>query len=201
MSDALRYSLRQPGSPEIALAVPQGGVSRVHLPDPQSKARFIAAVAKARCEEGEELELLGEEVSRLNPAGRARLLKRVGVLSPAVTLLTNLNAWENIALAAAYHGSPPRERVAQITQEVLGAFIAEPLALLARLPDQLGTLQRRLVAFVRLLVMEPELVVVDALNEGLSREECASVARFEAEYRARHPSGTLLLVDAREEPS
>ena len=201
MSDALRYALRQPGSPEIALAVPQGGVSRVHLPDPQSKARFIAAVAKARCEDGEELELLGEPVERLKPAARARLLKRVGVLSPAVTLLTNLNVWENIALAAAYHGSPSRERVAQITQEVLGAFVAEPLALLARLPDQLGTLQHRLVAFVRLLVMEPELVVIDALHEGLSREECASVARFEAQYRARHPSGTLLFVDAREEPS
>ena len=201
MSIALRYLCRQPGAPAVAVEVPQGAVSRAHLPDPQSSARFIAAVAEARCEDGEELELLGEPVTGLSNAARARLLRRVGVLSPRVMLLSNLNAWENISLPAAYHGSPSLERVAQITQEVLAAFVEEPLALLARLPEQLGTLQRRVVAFVRLLVNGPELAVLDNLEEGLSREECACVARFEPEYRARHPSGTLLYVDTKEEHS
>lgn len=199
MSTALRYSRRQPGASELALAVPQGAVNRAHLPDPQSRAHFIAAVAKARCDHGEELELLGEPVAGLSRAARTRLLRRVGVLSPTVTLITNLNVWENISLPAAYHGSPSPECVAQITQEVLAAFVAEPLALLARLPDQLGALQLRLVAFVRMLATQPELAVIDSLEEGLSREECACVARFEAEYRARHPSGTLLFVDTKEE--
>lgn len=201
MSAALRYLCRQPGAPAVAVEVPQGAVSRAHLPDPQSCARFIAAVAEARCEDGEELELLGEPVTGLNNAARARLLRRVGVLSPRVMLLSNLNAWENISLPAAYHGSPSLERVAQTTQEVLAAFVEEPLALLARLPEQLGTLQRRVVAFVRLLVNGPELAVLDNLEDGLSREECACVARFEAEYRVRHPSGTLLYVDTKEEHS
>ncbi len=201
MSTALRYACRQPGAPAFALEVPEGAVSRAHLPDPHSSERFIAAVAEARCEEGEELELLGEPVAGLSSAARARLLRRVGVLSPRVTLITSLNAWENISLPAAYHGSPSLERVAQTTQEVLAAFVEEPLALLARLPEQLGTLQRRVVAFVRLLVSDPELAVLDNLEEGLSREECACVARFEAEYRARHPSGTLLYVDTKEEHS
>ena len=201
MSTALRYLCRQPGAPAFALEVPQGAVSRAHLPDPRSRERFIAAVAEARCGDGEELELLGEPVAGLDNAARARLLRRVGVLSPRVMLISSLNAWENISLPAAYHGSPSLERVAQITQEVLAAFVEEPLALLARLPEQLGTLQRRVVAFVRLLVNGPELAVLDNLEEGLSREECACVARFEAEYRARHPSGTLLYVDTREEHS
>ena len=199
MSAALRYSLQQPGAPGFVLEVPQGGVTRAHLPDPQSKARFIAAVAKARCGEGEALELLGEPVDAIGSAARARLLRRVGVLSPSVALITNLNAWENISLPAAYHGSPAPERVAEITQEVLPALVDEPLALLARLPEQLNTLQRRVVAFVRLLVVGPELAVIDGVDEGLSRDECACVARFETEYRARHPSGTLLYVDTIEE--
>lgn len=199
MSTALRYSRQQPGAPELALEVPRGGVTRAHLPDPQSKARFIAAVANARCGDGEALELLGEPVERLKGAARMRLLRRVGVLSPSVTLITNLNAWENISLPAAYHGSPTRDRVAEITQEVLPAFVDEPLALLARLPDQLNTLQRHVVAFVRLLVVAPELAVIDSVDEGLSRDECACVARFETEYRVRHPSGTLLYVDTKEE--
>ena len=199
MSAALRYSLAQPGAPEFSLAVPEGSVVHAHLPDPQAKARFVAAVAKARCQEGESLELLGENVEQLRGAARTRLLRRVGVLSPAVTLLTSLNAWENISLPAAYHGAPAPERVAQITEEVLGAMVAEPLALLGRLPEQLTTLQRRVVAFVRLLVVGPELAVLDSLDDGLSRDECACIARFQTEYLARHPSGTLLYVDTKEE--
>jgi len=70
MSTALRYSLQQPGAPALALEVPQGGVTRAHLPDPQSKARFIAAVAKARCGDGEALELLGEPVESIDSAAR-----------------------------------------------------------------------------------------------------------------------------------
>lgn len=59
MSAALRYSREQPGAPGLALEVAQGSVTRAHLPDPLSKARFIAAVANARCDgDGEALELL-----------------------------------------------------------------------------------------------------------------------------------------------
>ena len=198
MTSALRYSRKQPGGPGLAVAVAPGEVSRAHLPDPLSRARFVAAVAKARCDRDEELELLGEPVPGLSGAARARLLRRIGVLSPAITLITSLNAWENISLPAAYHGNPSTRRVAEITQEVLGAFVEDPAALLARLPEQLGPLQRRLVAFVRLLVTGPELAVIATVDEGLSREECACVARFETEYRARHPSGTLLFVDTKE---
>ena len=125
--------------------------------------------------------------------------RRIGVLSPSIALIGNLNAWENISLPAAYHGSPPPRQVAEITQQVLEAFVPDPMAVLARLPDQLSTLQRRLVAFVRLLVTGPELALIDGLEQGLSREERARVARFEAEYLARQPSGTLVYVDAREE--
>ena len=51
----------------------------------------------------------------------------------------------------------------------------------------------------RLLVAAPELLVFDALEDGLSYSECRQVARFEAEYRARHPSGTVVYVDTNEE--
>ena len=52
---------------------------------------------------------------------------------------------------------------------------------------------------VRLLVAAPELMVFDALEDGLSYAECRHAARFEAEYRARQPEGTVLYVDTRED--
>lgn len=194
---ALRYARFIGGHP-IVLSVPRGGVTRVHLPDGEAKLHLVSAVLKARGATGEELELLGAATAELDARGREGLRRRVGAVSPVVGLINNLNAWENISLAAAYHGSPPLARVAEIACQVLERFGAEPQAFLARLPDELGVLERKIAAFVRLLVAAPELAVFDALDDGLSRRETASVARFEAEYRSRQPMGTLLYVDTKE---
>ena len=195
---ALRYA-RHGENREIALAVPVGSVRRVELPDAESRSAFVTAVLKARCEANEELELFGQPVRNLGGAARQRLRARVGALSPIIGLINNLNAWENISLPAAYHGKPSLAEVATITQEVLDVFGIEPRGFLVRVPDELGKLERKIAAFARLMVAGPELAVIDSLDEGLSRAECARVAGFEQEYRRRHPAGTLIFVDIREE--
>lgn len=191
--------LGRTGPQEIYVGVPAGGVSRVHLPSNESKARFVTAVLKAKCETGEELELFGEPVSALTPQARARLRRRIAAISPIVGLLTNLNVWENVSLPAAYHGAPPLEQVAALAEEVLARFGFETRPFLARLPEELDALEAKVAAFIRLLVAGPALAVVDAVEEGLSRAERARASLFEAEFRAHLPGATLLFVDAKEE--
>ena len=106
---------------------------------------------------------------------------------------------ENISLPAAYHGRPTLEQVAALAREVLGAFGADAAVFFARLPEELGVLERKIASFVRGLVAAPQIMIFDALEEGLSVAECRHAARFEAEYRARTPHGTLVYVDTREE--
>ena len=195
---ALRYARKTPRH-EVQVSAPQGAVTRVHLPDDDAKAHLVTAVLKARAEPGEELELFGESTAGLPARGRDKIRSRVGAVSPIVGLMTNLNAWENIALPAAYHGGPPLPEVAQLAHEVLAAFGAEPRTFFARVPDELGTLERKIASFIRLLVTAPELMVFDALEDGLSHAECRYAARFEAEYRARQPQGTVLYVDTKED--
>ena len=195
---AVRYKRKTPRH-EVQVSAPKGAVTRVHLPDDDAKAHFVTALLKARCEPGEELELFGEPAAAVAPKKRETLRHRVGAVSPIVGLLSNLNAWENIALPAAYHGAPPIPEVAQMASDVLTALGAEPSYFFARLPDELGLLDRKIAAFVRLLVAAPELLVFVALEDGLSHRECGQVARFEAEYRARHPDGTVVYVDTKEE--
>jgi ABC-type transporter Mla maintaining outer membrane lipid asymmetry ATPase subunit MlaF len=195
---AVRYKRKTPKH-EVQVSVPQGAVTRVHLPDDNAKAHFVTALLKARCEPGEELELFGEPAATVPPKRREKLRLRVGAVSPIVGLVSNLNAWENISLPAAYHGTPPLPEVAQLATDVLTKLGAEPDYFFARLPDELGLLERKMASFVRLLVAAPELMVFDALEDGLSYAECKHVAQFEAEYRARQPNGTVLYVDTREE--
>lgn len=194
---ALRYTRH--GKRDIAFAVPLGSVRRLQFPDAESKSAFVTAVLKARCAGDEELELFGQPVRNLSGGARQRLRARVGALSPVVGLINNLNAWENISLPAAYHGRPPLAEVAAIAHEVLAAFAIEPRSFLNRVPDELGKLERKIAAFARLMVAGPDLALIDSLDDGLSRAECARVAGFEQEYRRRNPAGTLVFVDIREE--
>ena len=195
---ALRYSRKTPRH-DVRVSVPQGAVTRLHLPDDDAKAHLVTAMLKARTEPGEELELFGESTAALATRQRDRVRSRIGAVSPIVGLMTNLNAWENISLPAAYHGAPALAEVAELAHEVLAAFGAEPRYFFARVPDELGTLERKIASFIRLLVAAPELIVFDALEDGLSHAECRYAARFEAEYRARRPVGTVLYVDTKED--
>ena len=195
---ALRYR-RKTSRHEVELAAPRGVVTRLHVPDEDAKAHLVTALLKVRCEADEELELFGEPAAGLGAKQRQKLRARIGAVSPIVGLVANLNAWENISLPAAYHGAPRLEQVASLAHEVLDGFGAEPRRFLARLPDDLSVLERKMATFVRGLVAAPELMVFDALEDGLSASECRHVARFEAEYRARAPQGTVLYVDTRED--
>lgn len=195
---AVRYERKTPRH-EVQVTVPRGTVTHLHLPDDDAKAHLVTALLKARPEPEEELELFGEPAAALKPRQRERLRARVGAVSPIVGLITNLNAWENISLPAAYHGHPPLQDVAQLSAEVLSAFGVEPAAFLLRLPDELGTLERKIASFVRQLVSAPELMVFDGLEDGLSRAETRQVKHFEAVYRAHQPAGTVLYVDTMED--
>ncbi|HEY5900668.1 MAG TPA: hypothetical protein VIV54_24095 [Burkholderiales bacterium] len=195
---AVRYERKTPRH-EVQVAVPRGAVTHLHLPDDDAKAHLVTAVLKVRPEPEEELELFGEPAAALKPRQRERLRARVGAVSPIVGLITNLNAWENISLPAAYHGRPALQDVAELSAEVLSAFGLDPATFLLRLPDELGTLERRIASFVRQLVSAPELMVFDGLEDGLSRAESRHVRHFETVYRAHQPAGTVLYVDTMED--
>jgi len=195
---ALHYE-RKTSQHHVVLSVPQGQVTRAHLPDEASKAHLVTAVLKARTQPEEELELFGLKTDELKPRERKTVRARIGAVSPVMGLINNLNAWENISLPAAYHGTPPLENVAELAHEVITAFGGDPDTFLLRVPDELGMLERKVAAFVRLLVSAPELMIFDALEEGLSHAECKRAARFETVYRAYQPAGTVLYVDTRED--
>ena len=183
----------------IAVVVPAGKVTHVHVPDHDAKSHLVTAILKARCEAGESLELFGARVDELGPRERKRARTRIGAVSKVVGLVTSLNAWENISLPAAYHGRPQLEDVVRLAHEVLSAFGMAPDAFLAHLPDELGMLERKVAAFIRALVTAPELMLFDALEDGLSPQECRRVSHFESVYRAYQPAGALLYVEVKED--
>ncbi len=139
---------------------------------------------------------------------RQALLKNLGDQSGVVIvphnggLISNLRIWENIILPVQYHGI----EVAGELEDNVGQLLSEcgvegPEAasgLLLKLPDQLSLYEKRLVGFVRAMLMSPELIIFDSTIEGLSRKELARAVKFDSVFRLHYPFRTSVLVSFEE---
>lgn len=168
---------------EGRIEVPAGGVHALTGIGAALKAALLAAVIELRPRRDARVEVLGEDVARLTPRSRAALGAQVAYLPADGGLISHLNGWENIALPHAYHaprdvaGLAPRARV------LLEQAGAAPQALLARLPEEMSPQERRLIAYVRMRLGRPRLVLAEELGAALA-----------AAYLEECPQGTLVLL-------
>jgi ABC-type transporter Mla maintaining outer membrane lipid asymmetry ATPase subunit MlaF len=135
---------------------------------------------------------------------RAALLKNLGEQAGVVIvphnggLISNLRVWENIILPVQYHGiqlpGKLEDNVMTLLDQCGLSDETVVSALMLKLPDQLSLYEKRLVGFVRAMLIGPELIIYDGLNEGLSRKELVMVGKFDAVFRLHFPFRTSVLV-------
>jgi ABC-type transporter Mla maintaining outer membrane lipid asymmetry ATPase subunit MlaF len=139
---------------------------------------------------------------------RSALLKNLGDQAGVVIvphnggLISNLRVWENIVLPVQYHGIEVAGKLEDNVAQLLVRCGLEDEAamsdLLLKLPDQLSLYEKRLAGFVRAMLMSPELIIYDSMNEGLSRKELARVVKFDKVFRLYFPFRTSVLVSFEE---
>ena len=117
-------------------------------------------------------------------------------------LISNLRVWENLTLPVQYHGiqiGGILEKNVIDLFEKSGVRDEQTLSsLLLKLPDQLSLYEKRLVGFVRAMLMAPEMMVYDSLHEGLSRREMEKTSRFDRIFRLHYPFRTSVLLSFEE---
>jgi phospholipid/cholesterol/gamma-HCH transport system ATP-binding protein len=139
---------------------------------------------------------------------RAALLENLGSQPGVVIvphnggLISNLRVWENIVLPVQYHGIELAGTLEEnVTQLLAKCGLENETAiseLLLKLPDQLSLYEKRVVGFVRAMLMSPELILYDSMNEGLSRKELARVVKLDKIFRLYFPFRTSALVSFEE---
>ena len=155
----------------IDLALDCGGYHRLIIRDARRRQALIAAI---------------------EASGLAAVVPSTG------RLLANLKVWENIILPLAYHGSP---MVAELELRALELFDefgyggARAQALTSGMPDRLDKFERRLAAFARALLAEPEILVLDATADGLGQQQRAQALLFGAAFLRRFPFRTVVHVE------
>ena len=117
--------------------------------------------------------------------------------------VSSINVLENIALPVIYHRVAHLVTLEQETLEVLAACgldQAHAEALCRKRPAELSPFDKRLVGFVRSLLMSPDLLVYNRFLEGLTRTEMERAVALNAVYRARQPSGTAVYLQLGDMP-
>ena len=115
--------------------------------------------------------------------------------------VSSINVLENIGLPAIYHRVAPLITLEREALDVLAACGLDEQhaeALCRKRPAELGAFDKRLVGFVRGLLMHPDLLVYNRFLEGLTRTDMDRAAALNEIYLARQPAGTavhLLLSD------
>jgi ABC-type transporter Mla maintaining outer membrane lipid asymmetry ATPase subunit MlaF len=115
---------------------------------------------------------------------RLELRRDIGYVHRVGGLISLLNVRENIALPLCYHAQVTRQQVAELTSEV--AEVVGVSDLLDREVDELDIVQVRLVNLARALIDRPQLLLVDAILEGMDedrrRRAAAAIERYQNEY-------------------
>lgn len=175
--------------------VPAGVSLRIRIANPAHRARLLAAIFEMRPDPDLRLVLLGAEVNALGMAARIALRARVAFLPASGGLLSHLNAWENIILPLGCHHPERLRGIAKQVHVLVSELGAPPRHLLAKLPEEMTLLEKKITGFVRILLEAPGLVLVENFAPGLDSAERMRIPYFATTYLARHPGGTFVQVE------
>jgi ABC-type transporter Mla maintaining outer membrane lipid asymmetry ATPase subunit MlaF len=159
------------------------------------KDELLAALHELKPRKGARLVLLGAEVAALPEAERVALQQRIGFVPASGGLQSSLNAWENISLPVAFHAPGRLTALPAQVQALLQDIGGTDDDVLAKLPEEMTLYEKRVAAYVRALLEEPELLVVENLGAGLGPTKRQRTARFAEVYHAHCPGGTYVQLE------
>ena len=166
------------GVREATLELEAGELAVLAGPSGSGKSTLLNLVGLLDRPDSGSLRLEGEDVSRLDDRGRARLRReRLGFVFQSHQLVPVLSAGENVALALWIRGLPEEE----CRDRARAALAAVGLSgMEGRRPDAMSGGQRQRVAVARAIVGEPALVLADEPTASLDSETAARLlALFE----------------------
>jgi ABC-type lipoprotein export system ATPase subunit len=113
-------------------------------------------------------------------------------------MISNLTAQENILLPVQYHATMSDQQALQKTASVLARFELDQkdvLHILQSMPSNLSVFEKRLVGFARVMLIEPEILVCDAVFEELTDNEVAIINRFNEVFHLYFPFRTAIFLE------
>jgi cell division transport system ATP-binding protein len=105
-----------------------------------------------------ELHMFDEDVSRIDPAGRARFRRRIGFVFQEYRLLDHLTTWENVALPLRVTGKRVAEYKEDVTDLLQWVGLGDRMY---HYPSVLSGGEKQRAAIARAVIGKPELLLAD----------------------------------------
>jgi putative ABC transport system ATP-binding protein len=173
----------------LDFAVQPGERVAVVGPSGSGKSTLIAIAAGLERPTKGQVRLLGQELSRLDEDGRAKLRRgRVSLVFQAFHLLPNMTAEENVAAPLEIAGAKGAAKTARAWLDRVGLA-----ARLRHYPHQLSGGEQQRVALARALAARPVLLFADEPTGNLDHDNATHVADLMFELAAE-TSAALVLV-------
>lgn len=195
-------------------AVLQPGTESMIIVDTaEQSADLLDCVAGLRAPAQGSVLVFGRNLSGLERDERLRTLATVGIIPQDGGLLTGLPVWKNILLPRQFQWKRHQAGIAGEFDEAVrfcGAACDPGDEWMRLLPDYLGQYQRRIAAFLRLMLSRPSICIYENLTgnlPGRQKESLLALTRrfhglqpgrisiyleFDPELLAEHWSGPLL---------
>jgi phospholipid/cholesterol/gamma-HCH transport system ATP-binding protein len=141
--------------------------------------------------------LMGEDIYSLPGRELFTIMRETGIVWRDGGLLSNLKVWENILLPARYHRGARPEDVEPAVRDILerlGAGGGDLEGFMASLPALIPEGERPLAGFARAVLMEPGLMIYDAVFESLDPEASERFAALAREFHRQLPARTSVYV-------
>lgn len=113
-------------------------------------------------------------------------------------MISNLTVQENILLPVQYHSTMSDSQALQKAAAVLARFELDQkdtLRILRAMPSGLSLFEKRLIGFARVMAVEPEILVCDAVFERLTDSEVAIINRFGDIFHLYFPFRTAIFLE------
>jgi len=176
---------------DIGLEVLPGQLVVMTGPSGSGKTTLLTLIGALRSLNEGRMEVLGQDLSRLDAAGLVRVRRDIGFIFQMHNLFEALSAYENVKMALQLAGG----RTAAEMRE-RGVGMLERLGLGARInhkPRSLSGGQRQRVAIARALANRPRLVLADEPTAALDQDSTRNVVRLFKELTVEEGTAILMV--------
>lgn len=141
--------------------------------------------------------LFAADTATISKAELLQLRQRVGIAFGSGGLVSNLKVWENITLPLYFNSSLSSAEI-----EVRGLAILNRLgydANLMNLPALLTFSQRKLIGMARAMLMEPDVIIYESSDSGMSQVEKNNFFKIATEFHCEKPERASVFITSNQE--
>ncbi|MCS6984007.1 MAG: ATP-binding cassette domain-containing protein [Leptospiraceae bacterium] len=174
---------------DFSLTISPGSLVMVLGPEGSGKSLLLSLIlAKALPKKGK-LYFRGQDISLFNERQLEIMRSQIGVVSHNYGLINNLSVLDNIALPLRYHARTAEHELTEKIMRYLSKFAMEEKAQVR--PQVLSESEKLRVAFLRALLLEPAIILMEEALEGKCPLATSKFMELALEELNRH-SITLL---------